>query len=136
MKVFATGPREGKTFEWRPHSSSDTVYKFVDGVCDLFTYPQNELPGVLHYLRLNLQVRTEFEVDQPGATGVSDEVTPVIETDPIRLAILDLDTENDDNWTPGGAASVSALNSKFPTIKRAQIDAVASDLTRDIVRGK
>ena len=135
MKVFATGSREGKTFDWRPHSSSDTVYNFVDGGCDLFSYPQNELPGVLHYLRLNLQVRTEFEVAPPAPAGKSDEVPQVIETDPVRLAILGLDTENDDNWTPSGAASVSALTSKFPTIKRSQIDAVASDLTRNLLRG-
>lgn len=134
MKVYASGPREGKTFEWRPHSSSDMVFKFVDGACDLFMYPQNELPGVLKYLRKCLQVRTEFEVALPTPAGASDEKPQVVETDPIRLAILELDTENDDNWTPGGLASVSALSGKFPTIKRAQIDAVASDLTRDKLR--
>lgn len=135
MKVFATGSREGKTFDWRPHSSSDTVYAFVDGACDLFSYPQNELPGVLHYLRLNLQVRTEFEMAAPLATGVDTTAPQAIETNPVRLAILDLDPDNEDLWTPGGLAMVSALAAQFPTIKRAQIDAVASDLTRDKLRG-
>jgi hypothetical protein len=136
MKVFSTGARKGKTFTWKSHAASDVEFNFVDGVCDLYLYPQNELPGVLHYLRLNLQVKTEFEVMVPTPAGSSNESPQVVETDPIRLAILELDPDNDDNWTPGGLATVSALAGQFANIKRAQIDAVASDLTREVVRGK
>ncbi len=144
MKVQATGPRAGKTFQWKSSPTSDVAYNFVDGVCDLAgggmlvmeegvykprPLPPNEIPGVLQYLKVNLAVQPVVEQSQVN-------VAPANNTDPIRSAILSLDPDDDDLWTTEGAPTVDAVARILPNVTREAIDAVASDLTRAVVRGE
>lgn len=131
MKIHATGPRAGKTFTWKPHPTSDMEFQFVEGVCDI-QLPANELPGVLTYLRRMLQIKTDLEM--PRDQSVTPPA-PGEEADPIRLAILSLDADDDSLWTDAGTATVDAVAMLIPTVTREAIDAVASDLTRAVVRG-
>lgn len=127
MRVFATGPRKGKTFSWG--SSAGIMYQFNNGICEI---PDNA-PDLVKYLKVNLQIRTEFENEQPVqvADDAGDKAT---ETEPVRLAILGFDPGDDNEWTEEGLPAVSALEEYFPNITRKQIEAVASDLTREVVR--
>lgn len=120
MRVFSTGSRKGKTFLW---GVGEEKFSFVDGVCEI---PDNS-PSLVQYLRFNLQVRTELEALPP------EEREVVVETDPLRLAIVALDPENDSLWNQNGQPAIDALT-EFPSITRKQVEATASDLTRAEVR--
>ena len=133
MKVHATGAREGKTFNWRANSTTEVIFKFVDGACDLGNYPANELPNVIQYLRVNLQVKTDLEVGG-GKEGEPETVAIQGATDPIRATILGLDPNDDDNWATDGKAAVAVVAKLLPGVGRKVLDAVAPDLTREIVR--
>lgn len=121
MRIFATGGREGKTFTW---NACEVKFEFVDGVCEI---PDNQ-PELLRYFQVNLQVRTELEA--PPKTTIVEEN----ENDPLRLAILALDTEDDKNWNSNDEPAIAALGEQFGNVTRKQINAVASDLNRETVR--
>ena len=116
MRVFATGPRKGTTFVWQ---SGDQSFAFKGGICEI---PDNA-PGLVQYLRVCLQIRTELE-ETPA-----EERTVVVETTPLRIAIAALDPNNDTHWNQSGQPAIDALTD-FPNITRKQIEAAASDLNR------
>ena len=122
MRVFSTGARKGKTFDWE---AGDEVFSFVGGVLEI---PDNA-PALVQYLRVCLQVRTELE-EMP-----KEAREPVVETDPLRMAIVALDPEDDDKWNQHGQPAIDALTD-FPNITRTQIEATAHDLTRAEVRAR
>lgn len=122
MRVFATGPRKGKTFDWK---AGDEVFSFVDGVLEI---PDNSA-SLVQYLKVCLQVRTELE-EMP-----KEAREPVVETDPLRMAIVTLDPSDDEKWNQHGQPAIDALTD-FPNITRKQIEASAHDLTRTEVRAR
>lgn len=127
MFVYATGPREGKTFRWGAQTNPENQFHFVDGRLEI---PNNN-PDLLQYLRVNLAVRTEFEMAPPVSQPVVD--VDKVETDPLRIAILKLDATNDKCWTEEGKPAIDVLAGVMPNVQRRMVDKVASDLTRDVV---
>ena len=118
MQVYATGAREGQTFTFGN-------YSFVNGICDI----AGEEPE-LRYLQVNLQVGVVGEKDADAVETSNTE-----ETDPLRAAILQLDPDDDANWNNAGQPAIAALF-EFGSVTRKQVEAVAHDLTRDVVRAK
>jgi hypothetical protein len=135
MLMRATGCRAGKTFTWRAHAASDVEFAFVDGIHNINYVPENEMSGIARYLAVNLQcVPHHPQHSAPLGQDGAEPPVPVVETNPIRLAILDLDPENDDHWTAEGTAQVAAVAITIPSITRRAIDHAAPDLNRAAVR--
>lgn len=126
MIVYATGPREGKTFVWGQQPKVEDRFHFVNGKLEI----PNNAPDLLNYLRVNLNVRTEFE-QAPPQTIVED--VDKVETDPLRIAILKLDPANDTCWNDQGQPAIDVLAVTFPNVTRKMVDKIASDLTRTVV---